>query len=164
MTDQQAASTTLSNPLAGFTASPSPASIEQSSPTKSTIVSHAKAWAWRLSAAYIWITFLALLLGQYDRVKSISSAGIASLINAVSRVGLSPTDPSYFVFILKLTWLLAITRFSLIEVAGFFFYVLGFPFGIILKLLVRKFAKGVSSESSDARSSVKTASQGRRVP
>jgi hypothetical protein len=162
MTDHNDVAKLTPNPLQGFAASSS--TTAHHLPNTPTIISRAKAWAWRASASYIWLAFIAILFGEYDRVHRMSNTGITLMIDVLARIGFSPTDPSYFALVLKVGWILAITGFSLIEIGGFLFYVLGFPLGLVLVLVLGRVAKASLTAASGTSATGKAASKSRRVP
>jgi hypothetical protein len=140
MNDSQSIATIPHNPLAGFGLS-TPSQAPQPLLIASTLSARAKSWAWRASATYVWVVFAALLIGRYDGVRQIPTIAISVLIDCLSRVGFPPTDPSYFATIVKVGWVLIITGFSIVEIIGFALYVLAFPFGVPIMLILGKVIK-----------------------
>src|SRR5258706_3952899 len=74
-----------------------------------------KEWAWRSSALYFWIWFAADLFGQRGRFAGFTAAAMQFLRNMLEQLGFLPTDPTYFPLVVKASWLLALTEFSLIQ-------------------------------------------------
>ena len=154
----------LRNPLSGFEALSKSSSSTSASQGKHGIRELAKAWAWRATASYVWLSFLAVVFGQYEHVQTVSRGSIAFLTDALGRVGFQPSDATYLGIVLKISWMLVITGFSLIEVVGFALYVLGFPLGLIGFLLLGRVIKKSTGESETKDTPASKQSKARRLP
>lgn len=110
-----------------------------------------KRFAWRTTAAYLWIKFVALILGVHGSIENFEDWISGNLLFYLSSVGFAPAyslnSPS---IIYKLVWVLIITGFKLSQVIGFFFYFIFFPVGAIILILFYSYFKSDddSSESS----------------
>ena len=139
---QLAAQTARPNPLIGFE---SGGGFEALRPAETsshgTPLYRLKELAWRGSAICTWLSFVALLFGQYDVLNELSIAIRSQLLVSLERLGLAPSNPEYFVPILKVGWLLLITGFRVLEIVGFFLYVLCFPLIATAYVIFSRFVK-----------------------
>lgn len=116
------------NPLRGYVAPPADTTTAGNERRLHKTITLITDTAWNLTAIYLWSTFIAALFGQYEHVKQLSDTAVRKISRGIEILGFSPSDPSYFKFILKAGWLLIITSFSPLQLLALFFFVLIYPF------------------------------------
>ena len=87
----------------------------------------AKTFAWRLTASYMWASFLVYFFGGEGLLNESTAYFRDCLIRGLNFIGFGPANPSHFTAVLAIGWLLLICGFSLTQVVGFVFYFLIFP-------------------------------------
>jgi hypothetical protein len=119
---------------------------------RSSRLAKAKEIAWRLSALYCWAWVIADLMGQHDRMRDFVSAALRLPRELLQYLGFSPADPGYFPFVVKASWLLAITGFSSLQLFGFMAYIILFPLGVLFWVLIKLLGKSGIGANEDGAS------------
>jgi hypothetical protein len=111
-----------------------------------------KAWAWRLTASYLWVRWLLTI--KYGRnVLADAEGAAADKIKAIlTFVGLAPASGGpHLGPVLVALWLLLITAFSPIQLLGMFLYITFFPFTVLLVLRYRKALKAGAARTQQSK-------------
>ena len=104
------------------------------------IRTHLKRYAWRLTAAYLWIVALGAIFGFYGTLSYLQGILFSSLLAFLSSIGFEPVNPTYLGRVFGTLWILTITAFKPRELIGLFFYTLLFLFWVPLFLVRFLFA------------------------
>ena len=71
-----------------------------------------KTWSWRMTAAYLWVRFMARFLTGHDVIHQIETHWNSGLAGFLSSIGLAPANPRDLEEVLKVGWILTITAFK----------------------------------------------------
>jgi hypothetical protein len=97
----------------------------------------AKQFAWRTTAAWIWIYTVGLVLGQREHLAAWETSVFSAVSGALIWSGFTPSSLSIFSTCSKLLWLFTICAFSWVQVIGFSIYVLSFPLLVLTRAILR---------------------------
>ena len=81
----------------------------------STVV---KSWSWRMTASYLWLTFLARFFSGHDVANELETHWNSALASFLSSIGFAPANPHDLEEVLKVGWVLTITAFKPVEFLG----------------------------------------------
>jgi len=99
-----------------------------------------KRWAWRSTAAYLWLHFLVRRLLPHDYLGMAVAFLLTRLIHGLGELKFAPVNVNYLVLVVKVSWLLIITAFSPAHLIGFlFFYLLPYPVWLFVYIRRRHF-------------------------
>lgn len=91
-----------------------------------------------------------MFLGFYPSISHIESTVLSQLIVFLSSIGFAPVNSLLLSGVLKIGWLLAITRFKLFEIVGLFIYILTFPIWAPIFGLYAIFSSAKPTDSTTA--------------
>ena len=114
---------------------------------KTTVLSHVKAWTWRVTSGYFWLHSVLLVIAGRDALAGIENFITAEGISILSLLGFTPVHVSHLLFVFSVIWLLAITEFSPIQLVGFLLYFLVFPVTVLGAWIFRKTLRDSSEVS-----------------
>ncbi|HVU47416.1 MAG TPA: hypothetical protein VHD85_14890, partial [Terracidiphilus sp.] len=98
----------------------------------------AKQLAWRITAGWLWLYLLGLLIGQRGHLNRWESSIFSSAGGILAHVGFAPSSPAIFPICIKVLWLASVCAFSWIEILAFFcVYVPFFPLLMIVRVAFR---------------------------
>jgi len=113
------------------------------------LAGHMKAWAWRLTAAYLWVHSILTVFAGRDLLAQLETATTTRVIGFLSHLSFAPVNAGHLRLVFVLTWLLSITEFSPIQLLiGFPLYVIVFPFTVLIRLIFRRALKAAPAGQS----------------
>ncbi len=96
-----------------------------------------KQFTWRLTASWIWIWALAVVLGFRGQLHKLEDVLLLYLSTSLTNFGFAPSNPAVFFVCVKLLWLFTICGFSWVQVVGFFLYIPFLPIVFLVRILLR---------------------------
>ena len=106
-----------------------------------------KAFAWRATAIYLWLRFLAGAILGRSILQSAEVAIFSQLTGFLSGIGFEPVNAAYLPAVLKLGWFFVITGFSPGGMIGFCFYTIFLPIWVPIYYLFRDVADEARAET-----------------
>lgn len=125
-----------------------------------------KAYAWRLTASYVWIKLiLGYFLGWQNEINHLEAAVATTVITSLSSAGMgfAPIGDVNPATILKLFWFLIITGLRPLQLIGLLLYIASFPFVCLGFLLIAILGGSTEDESEEKEAREVISEQRRRL-
>jgi len=127
-------------------------SVETTAAKPKTLVAHMKAWAWRFTAGYFWLHSALTVIAGRDILSGTETAITTKAVAVLSFLGFAPVNVGHLPLVFLVIWLLAITRFSPVQLLIFLpLYIVIFPVTVLLVLVYRKTLKAATSPNPDVQ-------------
>lgn len=126
-------------------AQPAPPSVGSAPGTpKRGPVARVKAWAWRITASYVWVHLLLSIVSGRDMLAGIERATANKVVTLLASMGFAPTNAAHLPMVFIATWLLFITSLKPLQLfIGLPLYVIFAPLAFLIVTVFQKFWKVV---------------------
>lgn len=126
-----------------------------------SLIKRSKKLAWRATAAYFWGWLILSVFGVGHLVYAGELRIASMLAGELNLLSFTASSPSHLITVFKVGWVLLVTGYNLLQLAGLFFYVLLLPFWIPLYLFFKDTV--AATQSSESKAGLRPAEKQRPV-